>query len=56
MAKKLDCAALHPGYGLAHGLTLVTANQTELRRVPGLAVESWLSHGALANAPFGVQK
>jgi tRNA(fMet)-specific endonuclease VapC len=28
---------------LLHGLTLVTANLREFRRVPGLAVESWLA-------------
>lgn len=27
----------------ALGLTVVTANETEFRRVPGLAVENWLS-------------
>jgi tRNA(fMet)-specific endonuclease VapC len=43
-------------HALAHGLTLVTANDTDLRRVPGLAVENWLSHGHPTDAPFGIQK
>ena len=29
---------------LAHGLTMVTGNVREFRRVPGLAVESWVDH------------
>jgi len=29
---------------LAHGLILVTANEDEFRRVPGLVVENWLNH------------
>lgn len=32
-------------HALALGLTLVTANETEFVRVPGLAVENWLSKG-----------
>jgi predicted nucleic acid-binding protein len=28
---------------LQHGMTMVTANETEFRRVPGLAVENWLA-------------
>jgi tRNA(fMet)-specific endonuclease VapC len=32
-------------HAMARGLTLVTANTSELLRVPGLAVEDWL-HGA----------
>lgn len=28
---------------VAHGLTLVTGNQREFKRAPGLAIESWLS-------------
>ena len=31
------------GHALALGLTLVTANEREFSRVPGLAVENWLS-------------
>jgi tRNA(fMet)-specific endonuclease VapC len=30
---------------LAHGLILVTANEDAFRRVSGLVVENWLSHG-----------
>lgn len=29
-------------HALAHGLTLVTGNEREFRRVPGLKVENWL--------------
>ncbi|MEY6431504.1 type II toxin-antitoxin system VapC family toxin [Thioalkalicoccus limnaeus] len=32
-------------HALAHGLILVTANETEFRRVPGLSLENWLSTG-----------
>jgi tRNA(fMet)-specific endonuclease VapC len=38
-------------HALAQGLTLVTANEAEFRRVPGLVVENWLSHGDEASAP-----
>ena len=31
-------------HALAHGLILVTANEDEFRRVPGLVVENWLNH------------
>ena len=49
----LECAGTPIGandlliaaHALAHGLTLVTANETEFRRVPGLVVENWLSQG-----------
>lgn len=30
-------------HALALGLTLVTANETEFRRVPGLHIENWLA-------------
>jgi predicted nucleic acid-binding protein len=30
---------------VAHGLTLVTANEREFRRVPGLSLENWASSG-----------
>ena len=30
-------------HALARGLTLVTANGTEFRRVPGLRIENWLN-------------
>jgi tRNA(fMet)-specific endonuclease VapC len=29
---------------IAHGLVMVTANEREFRRVPGLDVEAWSSH------------
>jgi tRNA(fMet)-specific endonuclease VapC len=29
-------------HALAEGLTVVTANETEFRRFPGLVVENWL--------------
>jgi tRNA(fMet)-specific endonuclease VapC len=29
-------------HALAEGLTVVTANEAEFRRVPGLSVENWL--------------
>ena len=38
-------------HALSHGLTLVTANEDEFRRVPGLVVENWLNHGGEASAP-----
>ena len=38
-------------HALAHGLTLITANEAEFRRVPGLVVENWLNHGGEASAP-----
>lgn len=31
---------------IAHGLSLVTANVREFQRVPGLAIESWVSKAA----------
>lgn len=43
-------------HALALDLTLVTANETEFRRVPGLVVENWLSHTEPANAPSGVRE
>ena len=43
-------------HALAQGLTLVTANETEFIRVPGLAFENWMSHGDKTNAPFRVKK
>ena len=38
-------------HALSHGLILVTANEDEFRRVPGLVVENWLIHGGEASAP-----
>ncbi len=33
-------------HAIAHGLILVTANEDECSRVPGLVVENWLSEGS----------
>jgi tRNA(fMet)-specific endonuclease VapC len=43
-------------HGLAQGLTPVTANESELRRVPGLIVENWLSQGRPTSEPPEIPK
>lgn len=43
-------------HALSHGLTLVTANEDEFRRVPGLVVENWLSQGNPINQPSDIKK
>jgi tRNA(fMet)-specific endonuclease VapC len=43
-------------HALVHELTLVTANQTDFRRVPGLLVENWLNQGSPTNEQPGIRK
>ena len=45
------CTSIIVAHALAQGLTLVTANESELRRVPGLVVENWLSQGPTNELP-----
>jgi tRNA(fMet)-specific endonuclease VapC len=40
-------------HALSQGLTLVTANEDEFRRVPGLIVENWLSQASPTNEQPG---
>jgi tRNA(fMet)-specific endonuclease VapC len=43
-------------HALAQGLTLVTANESEFRRVPGLVVENWLSQERPTSEPPEIRK
>jgi tRNA(fMet)-specific endonuclease VapC len=43
-------------HALAYGLILVTANETEFRRVPGLVVENWLNEVAESASGKGVRE
>lgn len=43
-------------HAAAYSLTLVTANEDEFRRVPGLVVENWLTHASPVEATKSVRK